>query len=65
MAEGENGDLVDVVVLEGQFAEAARQIHGDLGKQVVGKVQGFQRTGRKHREILNSVWDKFTTSSTI
>lgn len=41
VAEGEGGDVMDVVVLEGQFAQAARQIGRDLSELVVGKVQGF------------------------
>lgn len=47
MTECESGDVMDVVVLEGQFTEMARQIHGDSGELVVGQVQGFQGPERK------------------
>lgn len=43
VTEREGRDAADVVVLEGQIAERAWQIHGDRGEVVVGEVQGFQR----------------------
>lgn len=50
MTEHEGGDVTDVVVLEGQFTEMARQVerHGD--ELVVGQVQGFQGPERKQTE---------------
>lgn len=30
--------MIDVVVLESQFTEISRHIHGDSGKLVVGQV---------------------------
>lgn len=50
VAEGEGGDVMDVVVLKGQFTQTARQVWRDLSELVVGKVQGFQRTEGKNRE---------------
>lgn len=41
VAEGEGGDVMDVVVLEGQFAQTTRQVGRDLGKLVVGEVQSL------------------------
>lgn len=41
VAEGEGGDVMDVVVLEGQFAQTARQVWRYLSELVVGKVHGF------------------------
>lgn len=53
MTEREGRDVIDVVVLEFQFEETARQIHWDRGELVVGQVQGFKGPEKKHRRILN------------
>lgn len=42
--------MTDVVVLEGQFTEIARQIERHGGELVVGQVQGLQGPERKHTE---------------
>lgn len=47
VAEGEGGDVADVVVSQGQLTEAAGQIGGDGGELVGGQVQSFQRPERK------------------
>lgn len=59
--------MTDVVVLEGQFTEMARQVerHGD--ELVVGQVQGFQGPERKQTEeevqIKSLLSDVFSNSS--
>lgn len=66
VAEGEGGDVMDVVVSQGQLTEAAGQICGDGGKLVGGQVQSFQRPDRKckscifiirRQEVQSSEWD--------
>lgn len=47
VAEGEGGDVTDVVVSQGQLTEAPGQIRGDGGELVGGQVQSFQRPERK------------------
>lgn len=41
VAEGEGRNVMDVVVLEGQFAQTPREVGRDLSELVVGKIQGF------------------------
>lgn len=50
VTEREGGDATDVVVLEAQFVEMARQVHWDRGEPVVGHVQCLQGSETKHRE---------------
>lgn len=49
VAEGEGGDVKDVVVSQGQLTEAAGQIRGDRSELVGGQVQRFQRPERRRR----------------
>lgn len=66
VAEGEGGDVADVVVSQGQLTEAARQIRGDGGELVGRQVQSFQRPDGKHegcvciigrQEVQSCEWD--------
>lgn len=59
--------MADVVVLEGQFTEMARQVERHGGEVVVGQVQGFQGPERKQTEeevqIKSLLLDVFSNSS--
>lgn len=54
VAEDEGGDVTDVVVVQGQFVETSRKIHGDGGELVVGQVQSFKGSENKtHQTTVN------------